>query len=525
MNASSASVTARARLLLVAAATLAAAVVAVVLGLSRWMIGTPSLPAAAAMVVGVVALGPAAALLPAARRTSGTILVATAWTAGVAVAALLGLASLLLALGRLPDRREQVIIAAAAAGLVIAATVAGPLPARAVAAARRLAGRSDRLPEDLLAYFADRSAGGAPLVDLLRELAETLRRAWRLSAVEVWTGGGDALALTTAVPAREVPVTILDVEDLSRLRRVGVAGPGWLRTWIPALLPGRGGRDHGQLRLAPAVHGETVLALLVVERPEDADRFGEDNERALAEVAQRLAVVLRNRDLDAQLQDTLTDLRRTNAELRASRARLVAAADAERRRIERDLHDGAQQHLVALGVGLGLLRDTLPAAQADAAWPGLLDQLERQVDRASADLRDLAHGIYPSLLRDAGLKAALPAAARRSALPVTVTVTDLERYPPQVEAAIYFCCLEALQNVAKHAKGATVRLRAWAGSGQVHLEISDDGPGFDPDRTPPGAGLQNMADRLGAVGGSMSCRSAPGEGTTVHAHVPIDPAA
>src|SRR5262249_24366059 len=196
----------------------------------------------------------------------------------------------------------------------------------------------------------------------------------------------------------------------------------------------------------------------------------------------------RNRDLDRQLQDTLDDLRRINADLRASRARLAATADAERHRIERDLHDGAQQHLVALAVELGLLRET-----HSTGWPDLLARLAHLVDRASADLRALAHGIYPALLRDAGLAEALPAAAKRSTLPVDLAVTGLDRYPAQVEAALYFCCLEALQNAAKHAKCATVRLRACAEAGAGHLIVADNGPGFDPDRTPPGVGLQNMA--------------------------------
>jgi signal transduction histidine kinase len=467
VNGRGGSATAHGRLLLAAASALAAAVMAAAVALCRWMIGVPSLLVAGGLVAAVALLGPASGLVPAARRASGGVLVAAAWTAAAAFTGLLGLAAMLLALGRLPDRREQGIFAAAAVGLVLATLLAGPLPARAATAARRAAGRAERRPDDLLAAFADQTAGGAPLAEPLRELAESLRRAWRLSAIEVWTGGGDALDLAVAVPARPALVTRLDIDDLSRLRRVGVAGPGWLRTWLPDLLPGR---DQGQLRLAPAVHGDTVLALLVVERPADADRLGEDTERALVEAARRLAVVLRSHALDRQLQDTLNDLRRSNAELRASRARLVTAADAERRRIERDLHDGTQTQLVTVAVGLGLLRDTLPIATPEgAAWRAMLDRLHGQLERASGDLRDLAHGIYPSLLRDGGLAAALPAAAKRRTSPVAVSVAGLGRYPPQIEAAIYFCCLEALQNCAKHAPGAAVRLRAWAQAGEVHL--------------------------------------------------------
>ena len=254
--------------------------------------------------------------------------------------------------------------------------------------------------------------------------------------------------------------------------------------------------------------------------PPDADVFTGGDERALAEVARRLAIVLRNRVLDEQLQVTLADLRRTNADLLASRRRLVATADAERRRIERDLHDGAQQHLVALAVGLRLVRDELRSAGngSGESEPALLDELDRGVREAIATLRDLAHGIYPPLLRDGGLTEALRVAATRGRAQF---VTDgVGRYPEQVEAAVYFCCLEALQNAAKHAPGAHVELRLAADEAQLRFTVTDTGPGFVAGGV-PGAGLQNMADRVGAVGGSVECRSAPGAGTTVEGNVPV----
>jgi signal transduction histidine kinase len=258
----------------------------------------------------------------------------------------------------------------------------------------------------------------------------------------------------------------------------------------------------------------------VIERAPDADVFTGGDERALAEVARRLAIVLRNRVLDEQLQVTLADLRRTNADLLASRRRLVATADAERRRIERDLHDGAQQHLVALAVGLRLVRDELRSAGngSGESEPALLDELDRGVREAIATLRDLAHGIYPPLLRDGGLTEALRVAATRGRAQF---VTDgVGRYPEQVEAAVYFCCLEALQNAAKHAPGAHVELRLAADEDTLRFTVTDSGPGFVGGGV-PGAGLQNMADRVGAVGGSVECRSAPGAGTTVEGNVPV----
>ena len=199
--------------------------------------------------------------------------------------------------------------------------------------------------------------------------------------------------------------------------------------------------------------------------------------------------MLRNRSLDEALQATLADLRRANADLQASRRRLVTTADAERKRIERDLHDGAQQHLVALAVGIRLVRDSL-AACAPPADIELLDELDRGVRESIGSLRDLAHGIYPPLLRDSGLEEALRAAAKRSPLAVTVSATDLGRHPEQVEAAVYFCCLEALANAGKHAPGATVTITLQAVPGELRFEVADAGPGFDPRPPRPARGCR-----------------------------------
>jgi signal transduction histidine kinase len=257
------------------------------------------------------------------------------------------------------------------------------------------------------------------------------------------------------------------------------------------------------------VHSGAVLGFLVVERFEEDARFTDDDDRALAEIGRRLGEVLNARRLDAALTATLDDLR-------ASRSRLVAAADAERRRIERNLHDGAQQHLVAMAVSLRLARDLVredPDASAE-----ILEQLGGDVRDTIQQLRDLAHGIYPPLLVDLGLSEALRAAAQRSPLPVAVDVA-VGRFPSEVEAAVYFCCLEALQNAAKHAPEASVEVRLWENDATLHFEVADDGPGFDAGATRMGHGFQNMADRLGAIGGRVTWTSAPGRGTRVAGEV------
>jgi hypothetical protein len=203
-------------------------------------------------------------------------------------------------------------------------------------------------------------------------------------------------------------------------------------------------------------------------------------------------------------------------EVRASRLRIIAAQNAERRRLERDLHDGAQQSLIALKIKLGLAaglseRDPRKASE-------LLRELEADAQRTLESLRELARGLYPALLADQGLVAAVEAQIRKAATPMELEAHSVGRYPPEVEAAVYFCCLEA-QNVSKHANDAhaTVFL---TDDGDLTFEVSDEGPGFDPRSTGYGTGLQGMADRLDAIGGLLEVRSAPGEGTTITGRVP-----
>ncbi len=195
-------------------------------------------------------------------------------------------------------------------------------------------------------------------------------------------------------------------------------------------------------------------------RAEGADQFTADDDTMLAELARQVGLALHNVELDSALQKSLDELRQQAEELQASRARIVAASDAARRQIERNLHDGAQQHLVALAVNVRLARklaETDPEASLE-----ILDQLGSGLQNAVQELRALAHGIYPPLLVDRGIEEALRSAAGRAALPAEVEASGLSRQPPEVEAAVYFCCLEALQNAGKHAgDGASVTVRVW----------------------------------------------------------------
>jgi signal transduction histidine kinase len=199
--------------------------------------------------------------------------------------------------------------------------------------------------------------------------------------------------------------------------------------------------------------------------------------------------------------------------MRASRRRIVTAQDERAKQLERNLHDGAQQQLVALGVQLSLVSRI--AARESPAMAETLEGLRAQATDALENLRDLARGIYPPLLADQGLVVALEAQARKAALPVEVEGEGIGRYPPEVEAAIYFCCLEALQNVAKYANASTARMRLEDQDGMVSFIVTDDGLGFDPAHTPLGTGLQGMKDRLEALGGRLMVDSSPGAGTSV----------
>ncbi len=403
---------------------------------------------------------------------------------------------------------------------MLAAAVAaiGYLPARdrLAASATRFVYGAKEAPDETLRTFGSRLTRAIPMDELLLQLAESLRKTMGLTRAEVYTGTGDVLERAAAVPDTGPRSIMITARERPVVTRAGVCGNAWASVWLPALLDGRG---QGQLRVAPASHGGDLLGLIVVERPASSDAFSEDDDRVLTELARQVALAIHNARLDTALQTTLDELRRQADELRRSRARIVASGDAERRRVERNLHDGAQQHLVAMAVNLRLARDIItddPPAAVE-----MLDQLAEDVKGTIKELRELAHGIYPPLLADSGLGEALRAAANRSPPGAEVISEGIGRYSPDIEAAVYFCCLEALQNAAKHAPGARVKIRIWAESGGLLFTVSDDGPGFEAGRAESGHGFVNMADRLGAIGGTVRWQSAPGRGAQVRGSIPL----
>jgi signal transduction histidine kinase len=348
--------------------------------------------------------------------------------------------------------------------------------------------------------------------------------------------GASALGLVAWFVAAAIPVAVLVVFIQRRLARGAVAGlmvelgarsaavdlrgalsralgdPSlMLAYWYPAEsryvdVDGRPVElpeaDAGRRSTVIERDGQPVAALI-------HDPALQYNPRLVESACAAAGLSLDNERLAAELRARLVDLQ-------ASRARLVTAADEARRRIERDLHDGAQQQLVALKISLSLARQLV---QSSPEVADLLAQTERQAADALEQLRELARGIYPPLLADLGLRAALEAQARKAAVPVTVEA-GTGRYPQEIEAAVYFCVLEALQNVAKYAQASAARVTLGAQGQCLAFTVVDDGNGFDPATTPKGTGLQGISDRLAALGGTIDIASAPGHGTRVTGRVP-----
>ncbi|HKP21101.1 MAG TPA: histidine kinase [Thermoleophilaceae bacterium] len=251
--------------------------------------------------------------------------------------------------------------------------------------------------------------------------------------------------------------------------------------------------------------GEAIAAIVHDEALRGHDEL-------IEAVAGYARITIDNMRLYAEVEASL-------AEARDSRARIVASADRERRKIERDLHDGAQQRLVALRIKLELAEEAL--RQDPKAGLARVQALGAEVEQTLEEIRALAHGVYPPLLSDQGLGEALRAAARRAALPATVSVDGVGRYPPEVESAVYFCCVEALQNAAKHAGDDANVSVSLAEDDRLRFEVRDDGTGFDPVAARDGTGLTNMRDRVSAVGGDLELSAAPGEGAAVIGSVPL----
>ncbi len=440
------------------------------------------------------------------------------------LAALIGAVSLavLVAFGRSLDAGERSVLGLSIAGATTAALLWVPARERLQSYANRRVYGEQHAPDEVIRTFGSRLTRALPLDELLLQLAESLKKTMDLELAEVWTRSGGQLERAVAVPDRGRATVDIANEEETVLARAGVSGPAWIRVWLPSFLGASEPGDEPPIRVAPITNAGELLGVIVVRRAHGDTAFQEADDQALTELARQVGLALHNLKLDSALQDSLDEVRRQADELRRSRARIVAATDHERRRIERDLHDGAQQHLVALAVSTRLARQ-LADSDPDATKE-MLDQIASDLQDAVQELRNLAHGIYPPLLMDRGLPDALRAAANRATLPTEVDAEGIGRYPQQVEAAIYFCCLEALQNAGKHAGvGATITIRLREDQGALLFDVTDSGAGFDPaSGAASGHGFVNMADRVGAFGGSVRVDSALGRGTSIVGRVPLN---
>jgi len=508
---------ARQRLQLVGCAVAVIVEVALVVAALHVLVDWPSHAAeVAAAATALVPLAMAAGTSPRISRRVDRVLVHTVSATGLTAVVVAVYLVIVIGLGRTPDDTERTLLVLSMLAAAIASLAYVPARERLAETANRLVYGERHPPDEVLRTWGSRLSRSIPMDELLLQLAESLRKVLVLRRAEIWTGTPGRLELAVSVPDRTATPLLLGAEEQPVVTRAGVTGNAWLEVWLPALLEDR---PPSQLRVAPASHSGELLGLLVIERAADGDHFTEEDDRVLTELARQVGLALHNVQLDSALQESLENLKRANEDLRASRARIVATGDAERRKIERNLHDGAQQHLVALAVNLRLTKDIL--ADDPEAAAEMLDALGDAVKDTIQELRDLAHGIYPPLLMDAGLTEALRAAATRSPLAVSVEAQDVGRYSTEMEAAVYFCCLEALQNAGKHAPDASVTISLREADGTLYFVVSDDGPGFDAATATAGHGYVNMSDRLGAIGGSVVWESAPGEGARISGTIPL----
>jgi PAS domain S-box-containing protein len=386
--------------------------------------------------------------------------------------------------------RLELVPVLAAAVLRMAATAAFVLA--------RGANPDSELTEVLgaIAFLATPAVSAGFLVGLMRSRARATRALSKLSA---------ALGRPTAQQLQDVIAEAVDDPSLEVVYRTSGDPAEWVDDrGRPVALP-----EESSTRAATEIRSGGVPVAALVHDPALAEA------PVMTEVAQGFAqMALQNQRLETELRSSLR-------ELQASRSRIMSAADEERRRIERDLHDGAQQRLLALTIQLELAGELVESDPRKGA--ARLRELVKDANEAVADIRSLAHGLYPSLLVERGLVGALSEAAAACPLPTTVTTHDVGRYAPEIEGAVYFCCLEALQNAAKHAEGASsaaITIRQEEG---VHFEVLDDGAGLPEGYAGRGAGLTNMRDRLGAMGGTLVIESNLGRGTRVKGAVPVRP--
>jgi signal transduction histidine kinase len=377
------------------------------------------------------------------------------------------------------------------AATFIVAVAFEPAKGRMERLANRIVYGHRATPYEVLSEFSERVADAVASEELLARMARVLGEGTGAEHAAVWLAVDNELRATATWP---------DAERFRSLAPLAITGEQI--PWITDVTNAVAVRHQGEL----------FGALSVTKQGNDT--LTPTEEKLMADLGRQAGLVLRNIRLTAELRARLEDLR-------ASRQRIVAAGDEERRRLERNLHDGAQQELVAIKVQLSLAEDMADELEGDnEPLLELLAKVKEQTGDAVESLRDLARGIYPPLLAAEGLRTALSAQARKSPLDITVDA-DVGRYSQDIEAAIYFCCLEAFQNAAKYAGECSVTATLREEGGYLEFAVSDSGCGFDQGDSKAGMGTRNMADRVESLDGTLSITSTKGAGTTVTGRIPV----
>jgi signal transduction histidine kinase len=413
-----------------------------------------------------------------------------AFITAVYVGTVVGIGNLLGAAGQ-PNLTLSIVATA------VVAVAFQPVRDRVQRLANRLVYGKRATPYEVLSQFSERVAGVYSSDDVLPRMASVLGEATGASRADVWIRLGDEI-----VPAASWPAA--NGHTSSSLKIEGQRLPP-----VP-----------GVSRIVPVRHqGELLGALSVNKRPGEA--LTPVEEKLLTDLAAQAGLVLRNVRLTVELQARLRESSARAAELRAARQRLVAAGNVARSQLERNIQAATEPRLLSIAGRIAGARQLMQGDGAVAA--SVLNELTAEANETLELLRDLARGIYPPLLIDQGPVAALQAYLKKARVPVQLD-TDREfatnRFDEQVEGAVYFCCVEALQNVAQHAGAASTVVWLSATDGRVAFSVTDSGPGFEQQNREPGPGLQTMTDRVRALGGSLEVRSARGAGTTVEGWIP-----
>ncbi|MDQ3956157.1 MAG: histidine kinase, partial [Actinomycetota bacterium] len=402
--------------------------------------------------------------------------------------------AIVVGIGTLLGSSDEPNLALSIAATAVVAIAFSPVRDRVQKLANRLVYGKRQTPYEAIARFADEVVSSYETHQVAPAIATTIAEATGAAQAHVWLKVDDTLVCEATHPqAEHTPHTVaLNGDDLPALDGVDLA--------------------------VAVVHNKELLGALTLakkkgEPPQPQDR------KLLDDLSSQAGIVLANARMTAELEAHLAHITAQAKDIKQSRQRIVAAQDKERRRLERDIHDGAQQHLVALAVKLNLAKTT--AQRKPDKAPALLAQLKGDTQEALATLSDLAKGIYPPVLKDHGIATALKPIADKAPFEVTVDDRTTGRFGEAVEAAVYFCCLEALQNTAKYARATHATVTLTETDDTLGFVVTDDGAGFDTSTTSSGTGTQGMADRLAALDGTLTVTSAPGRGTTVTGTLPV----